>query len=157
MLYRRGKLREAVGDREPRHLRAHVDVVERPGSRIIIQRAGVEYDEVGPALVTPAEAGAARAAEHPRAGPPRHAVGAKRVLAAQPAEAACRHEPVRRERRPAMLPATGTVAVVHGCEFTLGLVSDPSAKTPSGHRLLLLKPPLGLGTRGFARQPTPPS
>src|SRR5207244_1204013 len=111
---------------------------------------------VGPALVAPAEAGAARAAEHPRAGPPRHSVGAKRVLAAQPAEAARRHEPVRHERRPAMLPAPRAVAVVHGCEFTLGLVTNLPAKTASGHRLLLLKPRLGLGTRGFARQPTHP-
>src|SRR5204863_8622463 len=103
MFYRRGKLREAVGNREPLSLRADVDVVERPGSRIIIQRAGVDNDEVAPALVAPAEAGAARAAEHPCAGPPRHSVGAKRVLAAQPAETARRHEAVRHERRPAPL------------------------------------------------------
>src|SRR2546426_9796831 len=112
MLYRCGKLCEAVGDREPGRLRAHVDVVERPGPRIIIQRAGVDNDEVGPALVAPAEAGAARAAEHPRAGPPRHSVGPKRILAAQPAETARRHEPVRHERRPAMLPAPGAVTVL---------------------------------------------
>src|SRR5882724_10623559 len=118
MLYSRGKLREAVGYREPGRLRAHVDVVEGPRPRIIIQGAGVHHDEVGPALVAPAEAGAARAAEYPCAGPPRHSVGAKRVLAAQPAETARRHEPVRHERRPAMLPAPRAVAVVHGCEFT---------------------------------------
>src|SRR5438128_619500 len=46
-----------------------------------------------------------------------------------------RHEPVRHERRPAVLPATGTVAMVHGCEFTLGLVSDLPAETASGHRM----------------------
>src|SRR6059058_4502083 len=55
-----------------------------------------------------------------------------------------------------MLSATRTVAVVHGREFTFG-VTNPPAETASGHRLLLLKPPLGLGTRGFARQPTHPS
>src|SRR5207247_1500747 len=135
MLYRRGKLREAVGDHEPGRLRAHVDVVERPGPRIIIQRAGVDNDEVGPAVVAPAEAGPARAGEHPRAGPPRHPVGAKGILAAQPAETARRHEPVRHERRPAMLPAPRAVAVVHGCEFTLGLVTNPPAETASGHRM----------------------
>src|SRR5437016_1677093 len=94
MLYRRGKLREAVGDREPRHLRAHVDVVERPGSRIIIQRAGVDDDEVGPAIIAAAEARPTGAAEDARAGPIGLPVGAKRVLAAQPAEAARRHKPV---------------------------------------------------------------
>src|SRR2546426_8528615 len=70
MLYRCGKLCEAVGDREPGRLRAHVDVVERPGPRIIIQGASVDNDEVGPTVVAPAEAGAARVAEHPRAAPP---------------------------------------------------------------------------------------
>src|SRR2546426_12138905 len=71
----------------------------------------------------------------PCAGPPRHSVYAKRVLTAQPAETARRHEPVRHERRPAMLPAPGAVAMVHGCECTLGLVSDLPAQTASGHRM----------------------
>src|SRR5437016_3481626 len=46
-----------------------------------------------------------------------------------------RSRPSRTPPRPAMLPATRTVAVVHGCEFTLGLVTNPPAETASGHRM----------------------
>ncbi len=94
-------------------LRAHVDVVEGPRPRIVIQRAGVDDDEVGPA----------------------------------------RSRPSRTPPRPAMLPATRTVAVVHGCEFTLGLVTNPPAETASGHRM---RPPRvlrhGAPSRAKAKQ-----